>query len=446
MIKLDSSGHLQTIISDEPACKLESMTYVDIRSSLINTYGKKIALHCHPANMVRLALSLNGFAKSMLLVPFDACETFIKRAETTLDLDHVLIDESIKTIFWSKPPININQESGYYAELEQHHSTLLDTRWLLATSGTTGTPKIVSHTTESLTRTVANNKDIHKETWGLLYDPSRFAGIQVVLQAAASSSKLIIPSPTKKFEEKIDFLAKNDCTALSATPTLWRKILMTKTSSDLKLSRVTLGGEIADQSIINSLAKAYPNALITHIFASTEAGVGFSVKDKKSGFPLDWLKNGIRGVQLKSSSAGTLCLKNTMQDQAYLGTAEKIADDQGWIDTGDIISITEDRVYFKGRLNGAINIGGNKVTPEEIEAEILKIQEVFQVSVRAKKSSITGSLIEALVVPHDWVENTSALPKIVKQHCITKLPNFKVPAFVRVVDELPVGATGKIKR
>ncbi len=105
-----------------------------------------------------------------------------------------------------------------------------------------------------------------------------------------------------------------------------------------------------------------------------------------------------------------------------------------------------DRVFFKGRLNGAINIGGNKVIPEDVEARVLEVSGVFQVAVRAKSSSIAGALIEALIVPDPEVDNPSGLVKSVKLHCKQVLPSFKVPAFVRLVDELPVGAAGKIKR
>ncbi|MBE0448556.1 MAG: hypothetical protein IBX64_10750, partial [Actinobacteria bacterium] len=69
-----------------------------------------------------------------------------------------------------------------------------------------------------------------------------------------------------------------------------------------------------------------------------------------------------------------------------------------------------------------------------------------QVAVRAKSSSIAGSLVEALIVPDPELDDTSSLVKNIKQHCKKVLPSFKVPAFVRLVDELPMGTAGKIKR
>ena len=406
--------------------------------------GKNVALHCHPQNLIKWAVELDGLASSVLLVPFDACEAFSKRVEEKLDLDVVLTDGMTSTGHWTTKVSGFRVDSSSQEAISSLGKR--KTQWLLTTSGTTGTPKVVAHTLESLTRTTAKSGAGSQLTWGLLYDPARFAGFQVVLQAMMANAKLVVPSPDLDFETKIEFLVANGCDALSATPSLWRKILMAKAARQLHLKQVTLGGEIADQRILNSLAKQYPSAAVTHIFASTEAGVGFSVKDKKAGFPLSWLDSGVRDVEMRISDKGTLCLKNTHVNQNYLGGGGSIVSADGWIDTGDLVEVVGDRVLFKGRLNGAINIGGNKVIPEDVEARILEVPGVFQVAVRAKSSSIAGALVEALIVPDPELANPSELIKSVKQHCKQVLPSFKVPAFVRLVDELPVGSAGKIKR
>tara|TARA_R110002096_G_scaffold257898_1_gene451496 strand:+ start:2491 stop:3828 length:1338 start_codon:yes stop_codon:yes gene_type:complete len=408
--------------------------------------GMSLGLHCHPANLVKAVMGLDGIADSVLLVPYDACEAFSRRVEEKLNLDLILTDGIVNAEHWKTDVTSIGELLDSPAEQHRAPDVEKQTQWLLATSGTTGTPKIVAHTIESLTRTTSKGTKSQNLSWGLLFDPARFAGFQVVLQAMLANAKLIVPSPDLDFESKIVYLVANGCDALSATPSLWRKIMMTKASSQLNLKQITLGGEIADQRIINSLGKQFPNAVIIHIFASTEAGVGFSVKDRKAGFPRSWLRSGVRGVEMRISEQGTLCLKNTHVNQAYLGDGGSIADAQGWIDTGDLVEIDNDRVLFKGRLNGAINIGGNKVIPEDIESTISEVPGVFQVAVRAKSSSIAGSLVEALIVPDPEWKDTSNLVKSIKQHCKKVLPPFKVPAFVRLVDELPMGAAGKIKR
>ena len=133
-----------------------------------------------------------------------------------------------------------------------------ETRWILTTSGTTGKPKLVSHSLSSLTRTTKT--DLKRGTnfyWGMLYDYTRFAGLQVLLQSIISGSVLIEPIFEYSLEKKIKNFINNNCTHLSATPTLWRKILMTPNSSQINLLQATLGGEIADDRILSAVSPAY---------------------------------------------------------------------------------------------------------------------------------------------------------------------------------------------
>jgi acyl-coenzyme A synthetase/AMP-(fatty) acid ligase len=134
-----------------------------------------------------------------------------------------------------------------------------DTVWHLATSGTTGTPKLVAHTLAGLSRTARRGQPRGSELrWGLLYDYTRFAGIQVALQAVLSGSVLIAPRLDAPLREKLVILAEHGCTHLSATPTMWRTIVMTPGVKDLPLRQATLGGEIADDRILATLQATYP--------------------------------------------------------------------------------------------------------------------------------------------------------------------------------------------
>src|SRR4030095_2056205 len=97
-------------------------------------------------------------------------------------------------------------------------------RWIIPTSGTTGEPKLVSHTLASLCRTVKSRSDAAESLiWGLLYEPTRFAGLQVLLQALGGRGSVIVPARTQLADD-VELLARLGCTALSATPRFWRKL------------------------------------------------------------------------------------------------------------------------------------------------------------------------------------------------------------------------------
>jgi acyl-CoA synthetase (AMP-forming)/AMP-acid ligase II len=143
-----------------------------------------------------------------------------------------------------------------------------DTLWTLATSGTTNTPKLVAHRLDSLTRTTKVSQGASSSwRWGLLFEPARFAGLQVMLQGLLGGGGLIALDPETDLNEQVRSLAEAGCTALSATPTMWRKLLMTSDIGRLELQQVTLGGEIADDAVLRALAPRFRQARITNIYA-----------------------------------------------------------------------------------------------------------------------------------------------------------------------------------
>ncbi len=324
----------------------------------------------------------------------------------------------------------------------------VETRVIIPTSGTTGTPKLVRHTWATLTRAVKSGGESPCRRWGLLYELNRFAGLQVFLQALAARAALLFTAHLPDLEARLELLAAQGCDALSATPTLWRNILMSPAGRRLPLRQITLGGEIADDLVLSALARAFPAARVTHIYASTEAGVGFSVKDGRAGFPASYLAEPPGGVELKVDTAGRLWLRPPVRGQDWVGGGA-VADASGWIDTGDLVERRGDRLYFLGRASGAINVGGDKVYPEEVERVILELPEIALARVTGRRSPISGALVEAVVVPCDPAVATTgsvALARRVREHCAARLPRFKVPAVVQVVAELKLEGTGKLVR
>jgi acyl-CoA synthetase (AMP-forming)/AMP-acid ligase II len=319
------------------------------------------------------------------------------------------------------------------------------TKWLLTTSGTTGVPKFVQHTVESLTRRIRTRIDHaeHPPQWGLLYDWSRFAGLQVVLQALLSRAVLLAPGPGT-VTEQVAVLAAGGCTHLSATPTVWRKLLMTPQVGQLPLRQITLGGEIADQDVLGSLARRFPGARVTHIFASTEAGAAFSVSDGRPGFPRDYLETPPQGVQL-AIREGRLHVRNELVAGEYVDGA-RFRDDDGFVDTGDEVVIDGDRVRFLGRASGVINVGGDKVHPETVETVLLDHPGVAMARVWGKGNPMTGSVVAAEVVPVAWPDDQAAFRKAVVDHCKRNLRRTEVPALVRLSQVLETTGAGKVTR
>lgn len=318
--------------------------------------------------------------------------------------------------------------------------------WILSTSGTTGRPKLVQSNLKSMTRTVKSSSPNNQTyNWGLVYEHNRYAGLQVILQSLLSGGQLLIPGANIPVDQQIEFLKRNKCTLLSGTPTFWRRVLMSPHIKSWPIKQITLGGEIADGPILKKLAASFPEARITHIFASTEAGVGFAVSDGKEGFPLKYIEDGYKDIQLKIDN-DRLYIMNPEAQKSYLDSNSTIADNEGWVDTGDSVKVENSRVYFLGRESGVINVGGVKVHPETIEAVLSEDSNVSECIVFAIKNPIVGALISANVVLKKGDLDHKTMKANLSKLVLERLGKSHKPARISFVDEIPKNLAGKLIR
>jgi acyl-coenzyme A synthetase/AMP-(fatty) acid ligase len=320
----------------------------------------------------------------------------------------------------------------------------IETGWALFTSGTSGTPKLAEHTLSTLTAAIdpARPKQPGR-IWATFYDIRRYGGLQILLRALLGGGSMVLSGG----DEATPFLeraAAAGVTFLSGTPTHWRRALLSPAAPALALTDVRLSGEAADQAILDKLRAVYPAARICHAFASTEAGVAFEVQDGLAGFPAGWLDRD--GPVALRVAGDTLRIRSPGQALRYLGDAGAIADAGGFTDTRDLIVARGDRLFFAGRSDGVINVGGLKVNPLEVEDVVSRHPRVAQARVAAKRSPIIGQVIVADVVPREPEAGTAGLEADILALCRASLAAHKVPAMVRFVSAIPVSAAGKILR
>ena len=236
----------------------------------------------------------------------------------------------------------------------------------------------------------------------------------------------------------------SDVTHLSGTPTFWRALLLALPGHGKKppLRQITLGGEAVDQSILDALHAAFPAARIIAIYASTEAGALFAVKDGLAGFPASWLEVGVEGCQLRVVD-GVLQVLSPRAMRGYLGeTAKRAVTDDGWLITGDVVEVVGERVLFRGRVDNVINVGGGKVMPEQVEAALLEVPVVREACVYGIKNPIAGGVLAADVVLAQAVTEAEAR-KAIFSALSARLEPYKVPRIYRFVDKISVNAAGK---
>jgi acyl-coenzyme A synthetase/AMP-(fatty) acid ligase len=326
------------------------------------------------------------------------------------------------------------------------------TEWILLTSGTTGVPKLVVHTFESLAGALPRHPtSLRPMVWSTFYDIRRYGGLQIYLRAILSGSPLVLSSAGEPTREFLARAGQAGVTHISGTPSHWRRALMSGDAALISPEYVRLSGEVADQTVLDSLHIAYPTARVAHAFASTEAGVAFEVNDGLAGFPADWVGKSGSAIEMKVQD-GTLWIRSGRAAARYLGGAPSpLADGDGYVDTGDMVESADGRYYFRGRKGGIINVGGLKVYPEEVESVLNADPRVRMSLVKARRNPLTGSLVVAEVVLTD-AENPidAAAAEQVKSDllnaCRRTLAAHKVPALLRFVPALELSAAGKLVR
>lgn len=317
-------------------------------------------------------------------------------------------------------------------------------RICLMTSGTTGRPKVAAHSLEKLAgRALASaSASLPQGTrWLLTYQPTAFAGMQVLLTAAFAEGAIVVPAhrdPISWFEAA----QQHQVTHISGTPTFWRAFLMAATPGCLPtLAQATLGGEAIDQPTLDRIHHAFPSARITHIYASTEAGVVFSVNDGAAGFPAAWLDTAVQGVELRLRD-GMLEVKTTRSMLGYVSEHAIPLTEDGWLRTFDRIEVNGDRAKFLGRDDSIINVGGAKVHPHTIEAFLLSLTGVVEARVFGVPNPITGFVVGAEVVAAAD-QDTGALKMEILKQCQAQLPRTHAPRVLNFVSNIRVAESGK---
>jgi acyl-coenzyme A synthetase/AMP-(fatty) acid ligase len=330
--------------------------------------------------------------------------------------------------------------------------TCCRTEWVLLTSGTTGAPKMLVHSFASLTAPIgsalAQRADV---VWGTFYDIRRYGGLQIFLRAVLGPGSFVLSGAGEPIGDYLVRLGAHGATHVSGTPSHWRRVLMSPEAHAIAPRYIRLSGEIADQAILSALRSSYPQASIGHAFASTEAGVGFEVNDGLEGFPASMV--GAPGdVQIKVVD-GSLRIRSARNAARYVGEDDAtLTDDEGFVDTGDMVERRGDRYYFLGRRSGLINVGGLKVYPEEVEAAINRHPAVRMSMVRSRRSPITGALVAADVVLKGEPDSSGTggesvdFRREILQICHDRLAPHKIPATIRFVSALEMAAAGKLAR
>jgi acyl-CoA synthetase (AMP-forming)/AMP-acid ligase II len=409
--------------------------------------GRSVLVSMSGQLMAALAMiELDGIARRMLLCPPDLNPDHVSALIDDAEIDAIVTDEPLR---WSDAGIYLIVGARLRERPVKVPKTERATEWLLLTSGTSGIPKIVGHTLEGLSGAIVADGPARgtPPVWATFYDIRRYGGLQIFLRAIIGGGSMVLSQSGEALADHVARLAVRGVTHISGTPSHWRKLLMSGSAAGFTPRYVRLSGEIADQAVLDGLVQAFPDASVGHAYASTEAGVGFAVNDGREGFPASLIGPNKDGVEMKVVD-GSLRIRSKRAAHSYVGKqAAALTDADGFVDTGDMVELRDDRYYFVGRRGGIINIGGLKVHPEEIEAVINRHSEVRMSRAKSRRSPITGSIVVAdVILTAGSAERAKEIREEILSSCRASLASHKVPAVIRFVEALDVTPAGKLAR
>ncbi len=152
------------------------------------------------------------------------------------------------------------------------------------------------------------------------------------------------------------------------------------------------------------------------------------------------------GVLLESGQVGEIVIRGPNVTPGYENNPEANAAGftAGWFRTGDQgVMDADGYVTITGRLKEIINRGGEKISPREVDEVLMEHPAVHQVVTFALPHPKLGEEVAAAVV---LVEGAQARPAEIRQFAASRLADFKVPRKVLILDEIPKGPTGKLRR
>lgn len=233
---------------------------------------------------------------------------------------------------------------------------------------------------------------------------------------------------------------KHACTAierhrvqvLPTTPTFLNMLLLSGVHRDFDLSSlelITFGTEPMREITLAHAVKTFPHVQFKQTYGLTETGILPTRSVSSESLRMDV---GGRGFST-SVRNGVLWIKSPTSMLGYLNAPSPF-DDDGWLDTGDAVEVAEDgSLRVLGRLSALMNVGGEKVSPAEVENVLLRAGNVRDAVVTGRPNPVTGEIVTAKVELIEQEEHR-ALNKRLRKFCAGQLPPHKIPAVITVSD------------
>nr|XP_029709408.1 acyl-CoA synthetase family member 2, mitochondrial-like isoform X2 [Aedes albopictus] len=389
-------------------------------------------------------------------------------------LETVIVDTSNETplpgTISYKDMLQLSTEQGITA-IQSLQSTISPDSGLNMqfTSGTTGLPKaaLVTHNgfiNNAIHLAQRNEFDVKQHRICLQLPLFHaFAMVVGVLTAFTYGTTIVLPGARYKPMESLEAIVKEKCTAIYGTPTMYVDLVNKVRETNFKLPPVDLavtGGATCSPQLFTDILEILNVRKAKTVYGLTEAcGIVFQsmFHDTRElildtvGHLMDHFEAKVvdgKGNAVPFGTPGELWVRSSGMMLGYWGDEKKTKetlDADGWLRTGDQFVLREDG-YGKivGRIKEIIIRGGENIFPREIEDYLNTHPKVLETHCVGVPDPRMGEEICAFVRLKE-VGQTLNFDEL-KDFCKGKLAHFKVPKYLRVVDEFPKTTSGKVQK
>ncbi|PLX92045.1 MAG: AMP-binding protein [Desulfuromonas sp.] len=335
------------------------------------------------------------------------------------------------------------------------------------TSGTTGFPKGVMLTHHNIVNNGFNIGECMKFTEkDRLCIPVPFFhcfGCVLGVLACVTHGTTMVPVETFNPEAVLKTIEAEKCTAVHGVPTMFIAELEHPDFSNYDLSSLRTGimaGSNCPIEVMKRVIRDMNASEITIAYGQTESSP--VITQTRTDDPIELRVATVgrvlpnvemkivdieTGETLPTGKQGELCTRGYLVMKGYYKMPEETSraiDSDGWLHTGDL-AVMDENGYTKitGRIKNMIIRGGENIYPREIEEFLYTHPKISDIQVYGVPDRKYGEQVMAAIVVK---KGESLSSDEVKEFCRGRIANYKVPYYVKFVDEYPMTASGKIQK